>query len=134
MNTLHENCDDCAEFYHTCEGWPQGKEFGCGDFHRLPDAGVGGKTGQQVPASRMGGRPQPRVRRDYEPQEERPERARAPRADRLPGPQPVYGEDGVRRCACGQAIPEKKRCCNACREVRRQASLQRRLKPSQACL
>jgi len=130
MNTLHENCYDCAEFYHTCAGWPASQEFGCGDFRRLPDVGVGGKTGQQVPPSRMGGRTQPRVRRDFTLKETAAAQVRAQRPDRRPGPRPVYGDDGVRRCVCGLAIPERKRCCNACREVRRQASLQRRLNRS----
>ncbi len=64
---MNFHCADCVEFYHTCVGWPDGpdaKDFDCADFHRLPNVGVNGQTGQGIPPSRMGGRTDPRARRN----------------------------------------------------------------------
>jgi len=123
VKDLAEQCADCAEWYHACIGWPAEHPWACADFHRLPDVGAGGRTGQKIPPSRMGGRILPRARPDTAVKVEQPAKPRERRADANPGPRPVYDADGNRRCACGQIIPDKKRCCNACREVRRQRTL-----------
>jgi len=123
----HERCCECVEFYHACTGQPEGIDLHCADFHPLPDAGVGGKTGQRLPASRMRGRTGPRIMRDPVIESGKPAR-RAPSSPT--GPKAVYGADGVRRCACGAAIPARKRCCNECREVRRQETMKRRRMPT----
>ncbi len=128
---LRDQCYDCAEWYHACQGVSVKTDGVCRDRHRLPDVGVGGKTGQVVPASRMGGWTEPRMKRVYQQEESQPQE-RATR-NATPAPQATYDKDGIRRCACGQAIAKRRRCCNACREVRRKETVQRRRKQTQAC-
>jgi hypothetical protein len=58
--TINAPCADCAESYATCQGW-LAQAIACADYRRLPDVGIDGKIGQRIPASRMGGRTEPRV-------------------------------------------------------------------------
>jgi len=59
---VDERCYDCAEFYHGCNARPENPSSRCADYLPLPDAGVNGQTGQEIPPSRMGGRKDPSVR------------------------------------------------------------------------
>jgi len=55
-------CFDCVELYHGCNARPENPDSRCADYFPLPDVGVNGQTGQEVPPSRMGDRKEPRVR------------------------------------------------------------------------
>jgi hypothetical protein len=117
--------------YHTCRTWPEGKPFACADFHRLPDAGVNGETGQRIPPSRMGGRTEPRVRRAPSPDDEKPAPAPARKSppaapNHTPSPAATPGPDGERWCGCGAPLPKRRRCCDDCRRQRREETMSRR--------
>ena len=64
---VDERCYDCAEFYGPghgqpgCNAMPANPNARCLDYLRLPDVGVDGQTGQEIPPSRMGGRKEPRI-------------------------------------------------------------------------
>jgi hypothetical protein len=59
---VDERCFDCAELYHGCNARRADPDGRCGDCLRLPDVGLNGATGQEIPPSRMGSREEPRVR------------------------------------------------------------------------
>ncbi len=59
---VDERCYDCAELYHGCNARPENPDSHCADYLRMPDAGVNGQTGQEIPPSRMGNRKEPRIR------------------------------------------------------------------------
>ncbi len=100
---VHEDCYDCAEFYHGCTGWRASRERACDGFGRLPNV-MPGTCGQVFPASR-----------------------RRPTMDsvlavegRLPvGVNPYAGitthRARVRTCGCGAPLPKGKRFCDLCR-------------------
>jgi hypothetical protein len=127
----HENCADCVESYHACRGWPENQPFACGDFYRLPEGP--GTTGQEVPASRMNGRTEPRARREPTPDHQEPALASAPAPaseptepitpKRRPSPAATPGPDGERLCGCGKVLPKRRRCCDDCRRQRREQTL-----------
>ncbi len=106
---VHEDCCGCVEFYHGCNGQPEGKPFQCRDYRRLPDV-MPGVPLPPFPASRMQGRTEPRVRREPatddqdRPISHTPARAQA---TVLPG--------GVRVCGCGAVLLKGKRLCDQCR-------------------
>jgi hypothetical protein len=56
---IHENCYDCTELYWGCPACHPSSVFECGDFRRLPDLRIDGKTGQEIPPSRTVGRNEP---------------------------------------------------------------------------
>ena len=106
LTGLHENCYDCAEFFHACRGWP-GKEFACADFLNIPTVGVQGATGMKLPDSRMGGRTEPREIH----------------VDEARGPDKTVT---VRRCRCDRAnLGPRERMCDQCRIEHRARTQQR---------
>ncbi len=130
---LHEVCFDCAELYHGCNAWPQSKPMSrpgstrllCGDCLPLPPVGIDGATGQEFPPSRMNGRKEPRERQSIPVDINAQECAgsRSNQRSRQPSPAGVPGSDGKRLCTCGAALPQRKRCCDACRATRRHQTL-----------
>ena len=134
-----DECYDCAEFYDGCNAWPASKHFRCADYLRLPDVGIDGQTGQVFPPSRMNGRKEPRAIGDRprpEPIEpttttETPAPVELPvepanRSNgRTPSPASRPGPDGKRFCACGAVLPKRRRCCDACRQERREKAVRR---------
>ncbi len=154
---VHEACYACVEFYGPgrgvvgCNAWLASKAFNCADFLRLPDV-MPGTSGQVFPASRMGGRKEPRirsvagtvVRAPVQPENPPADlRARAepepepieqdpPKTDRLPkqprrqSPAATPGPDGERLCGCGALLRKRQRCCGDCRLKRREETMNRR--------
>jgi hypothetical protein len=59
---VDERCFDCTEFCHGCNARPENPASRCADYFPLPDVGVNGQAGQEIPPSRMGSRKDPRVR------------------------------------------------------------------------
>jgi hypothetical protein len=57
---VDERCYDCAELYGGCPARREDPDTRCPDYFQLPDAGVNGKTGQEIPPSEMGDRKKPR--------------------------------------------------------------------------
>jgi hypothetical protein len=132
---MHENCADCVEYYHTCRTWPENRPFACADFYRLPDV-LPGTTGQRVPSSRMGGRTEPRVRRESTAEDDQePAHASTPAparkrpkpkdSNRIPSPAATPGQEGERLCTCGATLPKRRRCCDNCRQTRREETASR---------
>jgi len=125
MAGLHENCYDCAEFYHACRGWPAAKDWACADFLNIPTVGVQGATGMKLPDSRMGGRTEPRATDAKAAEKHRRPDTGGRHEQIAASPAATIGSDGIRRCNCGKAIPPGKRCCEECREFRRQKTMER---------
>lgn len=75
-NPTDHTCYDCAEFFFSCSGRPPdpNRKTKCRDARRLPDVGLNGQTGQEIPPSRMNGRNEPRLIENPRPKEERPAR------------------------------------------------------------
>jgi hypothetical protein len=140
-----EHCYDCAEFYDGCNAWPASRRFCCADYLRLPDV-MPGTCGQIFPPSRMEGRKEPRAvqggseaktlesqsagsrRADSVDHQSNPEsKSNCPsRCPRTPSPAASYGPDGERLCECGVTLKKRQRCCETCRQKRREATLRRR--------
>ena len=128
---VDERCFDCAELYHGCNARPEDPDTRCPDYFQLPGV-MPGTTGQVIPASRMGGRKEPRppvpiaaraqnhVQGKESPVSERPKQARQQSPAGNPGP------DGKRLCGCGAILPKRKRCCDTCRAGRRKTTMHRR--------
>ncbi len=156
---VHEHCFDCTELYHGCKARPASTDFACRDYFPLPVVGIDGRTGQEIPPSRMkerrrstdiAGGPtreplEPRLPRSQsrspdhlpEPIEQTqttetpaPAKPKAKPTDgangRTPSPAASYGPDGERLCECGAALKKRQRCCEACRQKRRESTMQRR--------
>jgi len=148
---VHENCYDCAEFYGPghgvpgCNAWPASKDFACLDFLRLPDVGVNGQTGQEIPPSRMGGRREPRIRSAASTPtrvQVQPKNPPIPPAINAPPRDPSTGQPqkqtrqqspaanpgpcGERLCGCGAPLRKRQRCCEICRLRRREETIRRR--------
>ncbi len=107
---VDEDCYDCAEFYHGCNGCPASTPARCRDRLRLPDV-MPGACGQTFPPSRMGGRREPRLCRESA--EKKPEPEPAPSIAPARKPRPHH--TGPRLCECGVTLPKGKRLCDACR-------------------
>ena len=128
---VDERCFDCAELYHGCNARPESPDSRCLDYLPLPNVGVNGTTGQEIPPSRMGGRKEPRVwlpkgrTRQAQSQPEKLPASR-PRRTRQLSPAGVPGPDGQRLCKCGALLEKRARCCADCRAERRKETMQRR--------
>jgi len=151
-------CYDCVEFYGPghgqpgCNARPAQPRIYCLDYFPLPPVGVNGKTGQEFPPSRMGGRKEPRLRmRNSAPVEAREQAENPPaRKQTQAKPEPIEqdppesgdqvpkqtrqqspagkpGLDGKRRCGCGcgTVLKKRERCCAACRLQGRKNALER---------
>ena len=137
---VDERCYDCAEFYGPghgqpgCNAMPANPNARCLDYLRLPDVGVDGQTGQEIPPSRMGGRKEPRITLSAKtindpPADPAANKAKArtiasinPQPERQPSPAGNPGPDGDRRCSCGAILRKRQRCCANCRAKRRKDS------------
>ncbi len=133
--TLDERCLDCVELYAGCNARPENPASRCADYFPLPDVGVNGKTGQEIPASRMGDRKQPRVRFKAKRSDSTPvtldephtrKGSRPPKQPRQLSPAAHPGPNGERLCTCGAVLRKRERCCGACRLQRRKETMQRR--------
>ncbi len=130
---VDENCYDCAEFYYGCNATPENPNARCLDYLRLPNVGVHGKTGQDFPPSRMGGRKEPRIRAKDKPEPVRValDGARSSTCQRQASPVATKTLDGKRLCGCEAVLGKGERCCKDCRLQRRHDSLhQRRHSPA----
>ena len=132
---VHENCYGCVEFYYGCNAWPESRTFACADYYPLPPVGVNGKTGQEIPPSRMNGRTEPGAHRDPAVPREldaalsataRRSSRRTAERSRRPSPVSVRGPAGEHLCQCGATIRKRQRCCGSCRLQRRQETLRNR--------
>ncbi len=144
---VHKSCYDCSELYHGCNARPENPSSRCADYFPLPDVGVNGKTGQEIPPSRMGDRKEPRIRstagapvrvQPENPPSRRPSPAKPEPVEQDPPVQPRQqspagnpGADGKRLCGCGAVLPKRRRCCEACRRQRREATIRRHRKREQ---
>jgi len=130
---VHENCYDCAGFYDGCRAWPASKDFACGKYNPLPDVPAG-TCGQRFPATSrtLGAAP-------TDGKLERPPETRSapsiatrqlprcqPKQARRQSPIATRALSGERLCECGATLPERKRCCDACRVSRRRETMRRR--------
>lgn len=110
---VDEQCYDCSEFYDGCNARPTNPPTRCRDYLRLPDV-MPGTTGQRIPASRMGGRKEPRLCREETTDHQEPARTQR---------KPVALPTGPRLCGCGAILPKGKRLCDGCRTDRRRQTL-----------
>jgi hypothetical protein len=116
---VHENCYDCAEFYHGCTAWPERRPFACADYCPLPDV-MPGTCGQVFPPSRTQGRKEPRVRQEPA----AVGHSDSPCPASVPGwERPAVSRAGPRLCECGAALPKSKRLCESCRVERRRQTM-----------
>ena len=133
----HENCYDCATFYVGCQGWRASSGFDCRDFNRLPDVGIDGRHGQELPPSRRRvlARPETGPIEQAPPESNRQttpcqSHADPPVIHRPPTDPPSSLPDTpanpkARICGCGAILPKGKRLCDTCRiESRRQTKRQ----------
>ncbi|MCX5644377.1 MAG: hypothetical protein NTZ17_06790 [Phycisphaerae bacterium] len=102
---VDERCFDCVELYHGCNARPEAPDSRCADYFPLPDVGVNGRTGQEIPPSRMGDRKEPRIRSDAK--------------QAVPAPVAL---DGTRACKCGRLMGKRRRLCDYCRDSKRAKS------------
>jgi hypothetical protein len=148
---VDERCFDCVELYHGCHAHPENPDSRCADYFPLPDVGVNGDTGQEIPPSKMGGRKEPRVRlpnrqggqaprQTAQPPAHRARQTRPEPIEQAPvengrrqSPAAIPGSDGQRFCTCGAILRKRERCCGACRLQRRQETMQRRRSGKQPC-
>ncbi|MCX5645911.1 MAG: hypothetical protein NTZ17_14720 [Phycisphaerae bacterium] len=127
---LDERCFDCVELYAGCKARPENPALRCADYFPLPEVGVNGKTGQEIPPSRMGDRKEPRIRSSSgapvrpQVQPEKPPARQLPQTNpHREYPAANYGLAGERLCPCGARLPKRKKCCETCREKRRAETL-----------
>ena len=135
----HEHCFDCVELYAGCPAWPASSDFTCREYFPLPVAGIDGQTGQVFPPSRRRTPAHPApdpIDQTTIPEPPAPVLPQIEPTDvaqgRTPSPAARYGPDGERLCECGVALRKRQRCCEACRQKRRDETMLRRRKPAAA--
>ncbi len=130
---VDEDCYDCGEFYHGCNGCPASAPARCRDRLRLPDVPAG-TTGQTIPPSRMGERKEPRLCQETTADHQEPARTPAPAPVRRKDTRtkPAASPAGPRLCGCGATLPKGRRLCDTCRAQSRRQTMREYMRTRRA--